>query len=95
MLENIFVRNRKKHSHNTVSLTISDLQLKQITIEEDHIINTYSLFCLAVLAAKNSRKLFDRFSYFMSLLFVIFTFLPFLIDLVVYSFYTFRLNVSP
>ena len=40
----------KKHSHNNASY---DLQLKQITIQEDHNILTYSLFCLVVLAMDN------------------------------------------
>ena len=34
-------------------ITISDLQL---TIQEDHNIHTYSLFCLVVLAAQNSKN---------------------------------------
>ena len=37
-------------------LTTRDLQLKQITIQEDHNIHTYSLICLVVLAVENSRK---------------------------------------
>ena len=37
-------------------ITISDLQFKQITIQEDHNIHRYSLFCLVVLAEENSRK---------------------------------------
>ena len=37
-------------------ITISDLQTKQITIQEDHSIHTYSLFCLVVLALKNPVK---------------------------------------
>ena len=38
-------------------MTILDLQLKQITIQEDHNIHTYPLYCLVVLAVENSRKL--------------------------------------
>ena len=38
------IRNEKKHSHNKVSYNYLCLQLKQITIEEDHNIHTYSLF---------------------------------------------------
>ena len=38
-------------------ITISDLQPKQITIQEDHNIHTYShVFRLVVLALENSRK---------------------------------------
>ena len=37
-------------------ITILYLQLKQITIQEDHNIHMYSLFCLVALAVKNSRK---------------------------------------
>ena len=38
-------------------ITILDLQPKQITIQEDHNIHTYShVFCLVVLALENSRK---------------------------------------
>ena len=37
-------------------ITILDLQFKQITIQEDHNIQTYSLFCLVILAEENSRK---------------------------------------
>ena len=49
---NIVVRNGKKHSHDKVSyLPILDLHLKQITIQEDNNIYTYSLFCLVVLDA--------------------------------------------
>ena len=40
---------------NTRSLTISDVPFTQITIQEDHNIHTYSLFCLVVLAEQNSR----------------------------------------
>ena len=38
-------------------ISISDLQLKQVSIQEDHNIQMYSLFYLVVLAADNSRKL--------------------------------------
>ena len=38
-------------------ITILDLQPKQIAIQEDHNIHTYShVFCLVVLALENSRK---------------------------------------
>ena len=37
-------------------IIIWDLQLKQITFYKGHNIHTYSLFCLVVLAAENSRK---------------------------------------
>ena len=46
------IRNGKKHSHNKVSYNCSDLQLKLITIQEDHNIDTYSLFCLVVLVVE-------------------------------------------
>ena len=48
----------RKHSLKKPKETQSswDLQLKQITISEDHNIHTYSLFCLVVLAVENSRK---------------------------------------
>ena len=36
-------------------ITISDLQVKQITIQEDHNIHMYLLFCLVVLEVKNLR----------------------------------------
>ena len=39
----------------TIIISISDLQLQQILIQEDHNIHTYSLF-LVVLAVENSRK---------------------------------------
>ena len=71
-IRNYFRNNStRKHSHkkrkeaketwrNKVTImfliTISDLQLKQITIQEDHNIGTCSLFCLVVLAVENSRK---------------------------------------
>ena len=45
----------KKHSHNNASY---DLQFKKITIQEDHNILTYSLFCLVVLAEESLRKPF-------------------------------------
>ena len=44
VLENIVVRNRKKYSHNKVSYNYL-----RATIQEDHDIHTYSLFCLVVL----------------------------------------------
>ena len=37
-------------------VTIWDVQLKQITIQEDHNIHAYSSFCLVVLVEDNSRK---------------------------------------
>ena len=37
-------------------ISILDLQLKQITIQEDHNIHTYSLFCLVVLPVENLGK---------------------------------------
>ena len=37
-------------------ISISDLQLKQVSIQEDHNIQMYSLFYLVVLAADNLRK---------------------------------------
>ena len=37
-------------------ITVSGLQFKQITIQEDHSIHTYTLFWLVVLAVENSRK---------------------------------------
>ena len=40
----------------TIVTSISDLQLKQILVQEDHNIHTYSLF-FVVLAVENSRKL--------------------------------------
>ena len=47
VFKNIVIRNGKKH------LAISYLQLKQITIQENHNIRKYSLFCLVVLAMEN------------------------------------------
>ena len=35
---------------------MSDRQLKQIIIQEDHNIHAYSFFCLVVLAVENLRK---------------------------------------
>ena len=54
----------RKHSQKkrkeTVTLsfliTIWNLQLKQLTFDEDHNIHTYSLFCSVVSAVENSRK---------------------------------------
>ena len=37
-------------------ITISDLQLKHITVQEDHNIHTHFLFCLVVLAVENWKK---------------------------------------
>ena len=37
-------------------ITISNLQLKEISVQEDHNIHMYSLLCLVVLAVENSRK---------------------------------------
>ena len=37
-------------------VTVSDLQPKQITIQEDYNIHTYSLLCLIVLAVENLRE---------------------------------------
>ena len=56
VLENIVIRSRRNTTAIRFFLTISDLQLKQITIQEDHNIHTYSLFCLVVLVVENSRK---------------------------------------
>ena len=39
-------KHSQKKRKETVTITIWDLQLKQITIHEDHNIHTYSLFCL-------------------------------------------------
>ena len=47
VFKNIVIRNGKKH------LAISYLQLKQITIQENHNIRKFSLFCLVVLAMEN------------------------------------------
>ena len=52
VLENIVIRNGKIITIRFLT-TISDLQLKQIIIQENYNIHTYSLFCLAV---ENSRK---------------------------------------
>ena len=52
VFENIVIRNEKKHSHSKFSYNCSDLQLKQIAIQEDNNINTYSLFCLVVLVVE-------------------------------------------
>ena len=54
VLKNIVARKEEKQSHK-VSHT-SNLQLKQMTIQEDHNNHVYSLFCLVVLAVKNSKK---------------------------------------
>ena len=56
VLENIVIRSGRNTATIRFPLTISDLQLKQITIQEDHNIHTYSLFCLVVLAVENTRK---------------------------------------
>ena len=56
VFESKVVRNGKKHKHNMILITILDLHLKQIKIQKDHNIHTYSLFCLVVFAAENSRK---------------------------------------
>ena len=45
------LRNRKKHSHNTVSN-----KYLESPIQEDHNIHKHSLFCLVALAEENSRK---------------------------------------
>ena len=58
VLENIVIRSGRNTATIRFPLTISDLQLKQITIQEDHNIHTYSLYCLVVLAVENSRKPF-------------------------------------
>ena len=50
--ENIAVRNGKKHSHNKVTY-ISNLQLKQTIIQEDHNIHTMVYYTGA-----NLKKLF-------------------------------------
>ena len=57
MLDNMVIRNRKIVTIRFLT-AILDLQLKQITIQEDHNIHTYSLYCLVVLAVENSRKPF-------------------------------------
>ena len=44
VLKNIVIRSRNKNSHNKAFITISDLQIKQITIKEDYNISMYSLF---------------------------------------------------
>ena len=58
VLENIVSKNGKKRSQNKFSYTIWDLQLKQITIHEDHNIHTilYSHLCFVILAVENSIK---------------------------------------
>ena len=48
MLDNMVIRNRKKEVTIRFLTAILDLQLKQITIQEDHNIHTYSLYCLVV-----------------------------------------------
>ena len=55
-LESKVIINGKKHSHNKFLITVSDLQPKQITIQEDHNIHTYSLIYLVFLAVENSRE---------------------------------------
>ena len=55
MFENIVVRNGKTVTIKLL-ITISDLQFKQILIQKDHNIHTYSLFCVVVLAEENLRK---------------------------------------
>ena len=37
-------------------ITISDLQLKEIIVQKDHNIHTYSLFSLGIVSEENSRK---------------------------------------
>ena len=47
VLENTVIRNRKKQRQYP--------QIKQITVQENHNIHTYSFFCLVVLAVENAR----------------------------------------
>ena len=63
VIENIVIKNGRKHSGNKVSYNYLGPQLKQITIQEDHNIQTYSLVCLVVLhCIKNEVFIKDFFS---------------------------------
>ena len=49
-------KKRKEIATLSFLITIWNLQLKQLTFDEDHNIHTYSLFCSVVSAVENSRK---------------------------------------
>ena len=53
MLKKIVIRNGKKQSHNKISSNYLGSPSQVVLNQEDHNIQTYSLFCLVALAVKN------------------------------------------